>query len=75
MDEVAAQRSSKCRAHAEQCRAQAELSQHPRFQAGFLAAAREWERLAVEIEQIERLGEYARNKSRLVPPPGQDKVD
>jgi hypothetical protein len=40
----------------------------------FLAAAEGWEKIATQIEDIEQLGEYTGNTSRLAPP-GQDKVD
>ncbi len=48
-------RTRKCRAHAEQCRAQAELTHHPSVKQAYLRVAEQWERLAIEIREIEEM--------------------
>ena len=53
----------RCHANAEQCRARAESTDHPPAKEELLQAA-QWERLAHEIDQIGKMGEFVREHSR-----------
>jgi len=64
MDDVAAERIRKCRAHAERCRAWADLSEGPAIKASYLALAEEWNTLSSEIDEIGKKSEYVRLHSR-----------
>jgi hypothetical protein len=48
-------RVAKCRAHADQCRAWADLSQRAEEKAEFMKLAAQWTLLAQEIETIESM--------------------
>lgn len=52
---AATTRAKKYRAHAEQCRAWSDLSQSKVIKQQFLKTALQWENLAREIEDIERM--------------------
>jgi hypothetical protein len=52
---AATNRVKKCRAHAEQCRAWSELATSEATRKEFLKVAGQWETLAREIDDIERM--------------------
>jgi hypothetical protein len=52
---TATNRAKKCRAYAEQCRACSELATSEATRKKFLKAAGQWETLAREIDDIERM--------------------
>lgn len=64
---VTENRLRKCREHSEQCRVQAELSPHPNIREAFIAAAKEWDQIAIEIQKIERDRAFATQAPRLSP--------
>lgn len=63
---VAEDRIRKCRNHAEECRAKAELTAHPRTKEAFIYAAKEWDQLGKEIAEIEQMRAlWAKQRSSL----------
>ena len=48
-------RARNCRAHAEQCRAWSDLATHQGHRHEFMKVAEQWDQLAQEIEEIERI--------------------
>ena len=53
------ERAAMCRAHAEQCRAQADLAIRETASEEYLKLARQWDLLATEIEAIEKMRVFA----------------
>ena len=60
----ATDRAKNCRAHAEQCRAWFELATHALSKEEFIKVALQWENLAQEIEQIERMRTFVTRAAR-----------
>ena len=52
---IAEERARKCLAHAEQCKAWAELASRESAKEQFLKLAAEWDALAAEIAEIEKM--------------------
>jgi hypothetical protein len=50
-----ANRAKRCRAHAEQCRAWADLSTRQAVKDEFMERAKQWLKLARDVEEIERM--------------------
>ena len=66
---AATDRAKKCRAHAEQCRAWSDLAQSKVIKQEFLKVAEQWETLAREIEDIERMRVFTMTAGRAQNPP------
>jgi hypothetical protein len=63
------ERIQNCRAHADQCRAWADLTDHPSAKRSFLQAAIQWENLASEIKDIEKMRSYVQTTGKHMWPP------
>ena len=59
-------RIKKCHAHAEECRAKADLAPHSNIEQAFMEAAEQWETLAREIGEIEKTSEFTMRRARFV---------
>lgn len=64
----ATDRIENCRARAEQCRTLADLAHNPNSKASYLSAAEQWEEIAIEIAQIEKMSSFTRENARLKAP-------
>jgi hypothetical protein len=62
------ERLQTCRAHAHQCRAWADLTEHEAAKEEFLRVAVQWEQLAREIEDIERMHAFVNNETLVQRP-------
>jgi hypothetical protein len=60
----ASERAKLCRAHAEQCRADAELDISEEARNDFLKLARQWDQLARQIEAIEEMRVFLASAGR-----------
>jgi hypothetical protein len=57
-------RVQSCRAHADQCRARAALTDDEHVQDDFLRLAEQWSKLAREIEEIEQMRTFVGNAEK-----------
>jgi len=61
-------RARNCRLHAEQCRAWSDLATHHANKREFMKVAEQWEKLAQEIEEIERIRIFVPDADGLTRP-------
>ena len=61
-------RARNCRLHAEQCRAWSDLATHLANKHKFMKVAEQWDRLAQEIEEIERIRIFVPEADSMTPP-------
>ena len=61
-------RARNCRVHAEQCRVWSDLATHLANKHKFMKVAEQWDRLAQEIEEIERIRIFVPEADSMTPP-------
>ena len=61
-------RARNCRVHAEQCRVWSDLATHLANKHKFMKVAEQWDRLAQEIEEIERIRIFVPDADGLTRP-------